>query len=331
MNIRAIKGRSPRVHIPQETWDDFMHLTQLVDKEVGWLTRVERTDDGTFVLYEVHLPPQQSNGATVEFEPHHLAAYAQSLLGTMSPEEFVELNNTLRGWCHSHAGGGVSPSSQDQRTIEAFADDMDWFVAVRTNKAGAAQADVLENGLVFEDVPLTVGVIDDERRAYWAGLVKERVRDIAPRTKGARQWTAGVYGGQQGSLALTPVRDSVQARHTNLKKLSHKARKKVLAEWWRTMKEYQPRLAKDVEAGVEGSAAKLASACYDVLNASERSEVQDLIAFYTYDSLLDLINAGWQPQGGWRTAFKLAKWFTEGQDEAVPDEVEDIRLEVLDS
>src|SRR5690606_21984513 len=178
---------------------------------------------------------------------------------------------------------------------------------------------------------LTVGVIDDERRAYWAGLVKERVRDIAPSTKGARQWTAGVYGGQQGSLALTPVRDSAQARHANLKKMSHKARKKVLAEWWRTMKEHQPRLARDVEAGVEGSAAKLASICYDVLNASERSEVQDLITFYGYDGMLDLINAGWQPQGGWRAAFNLAKWLAGEQGETAPDRVEDIRLEVLDS
>lgn len=321
MKVRVLAKFAPKVHIPQETWDDMMHITALVDKEVGWFTRVERSED-TFILHDVRLPTQQSSGATVEFEPEHLDNYLLELMED-SPEDFAEVNNTLRCWAHSHNNMGVSPSGQDQKTIEGLVQNCDYFVAVRVNKRGEVEADVAlaSLGLVCEDVPVTVGAIDMERREFWKEQVKERVKAISyaskakPKSASIVQYSQGyAYGEQWGTSwndddfeakSSNTIPSWVRAAFGRFNHLTQAARDTRENQWWAAMRKEWPATVQDARDDMRKdikpneSLNLLVMATEEALSPADRSEAKDLMKYYTFDSMLDLIEAGWLPSRGW--------------------------------
>ena len=353
MKVRAMKSITPSVHIPQDTWDDMMHITAIVDKEVGWFTRVHR-EDYEFTLYEVHLPKQQSSGTTVEFEPEHLEAYLLELM-ERDPKNFGALNSSLRGWCHSHVNMGTSPSSQDQTTIEKLAQNVDYFVAVRVNKRGEVEADVVLSDLkmVFEDVKVTVGEIDMTRREHWRSLIKDRVLPMpAYSYKSQPRYGSGYYGGKTTKdMSIVPYgygldrwdddgwpagvygKDTAPAKSQaagqpdiSFLGLSTKEADRISKGWWAAVDNNWPELhdAYFEQAqflSEEEAIAPMLDLTRAALDEQDAADVLRLMEDLDVD-LLDLIDAGWQPRNGWHQT--LASYKAALVREAT-------KLEVLDS
>lgn len=353
MKVRAMKSITPSVHIPQETWDDMMHITALVDKEVGWFTRVHR-EGNEFTLYEVHLPKQQSSGTTVEFEPEHLEAYLLELM-ERDPKNFGALNSSLRGWCHSHVNMSTGPSTQDQTTIEKLAQNVDYFVAVRTNKRGEVEADVVLSDLkmVFEDVKVTVGEIDTPRREYWQALVKERVLPMPAysytKGKGAdvknahivpygtsygvwddRDWPMGVYDRDttearvQKAIGKASVPSGADISFLGL---DQKDAERISKGWWAAVEKNWPELhdvyfEKRGFLSEEEALEPILALTRAALNDRDALDALELMESLGCD-LLDLIDAGWQPRNGWYQTLLSYK--------TVSEQAEKLRVEVLDS
>lgn len=326
MKLRSLSKFTPKVHIPQDTWDDMMHITDLVGKEVGWFTRVTRHDE-QFVLHEVHLPSQQSSGATVEFEPEHLEAYLMEVLETR-PEDFAELNTSLRAWHHSHVNMSTSPSGQDQKTIEELVQNCDFFVAVRVNKKREVEADVAfgDRGLVFEDVPVTVGEVDMDRRKFWEEAVKLRVQPITY-SKGGKgkataksakavgtskvvstsyedyDWEARWTEKDWGRSAEYGIPASVIALHRKLTNLKEEEQALAYASWWAAVSTLWPETYNDYEKAEDDAKSAilelLSEASQNALSVADRWDVEQLMKYYVFDNFHELIEAGWTPTFGW--------------------------------
>lgn len=348
MKVRALESIVPSVHIPQETWDDMMHITAIVNKEVGWFTRVLRAEN-EFTLYEVHLPRQQSSGTTVEFEPDHLYDYLMELK-EVDPANFGDLNRTLRGWGHSHVNMGVGPSVQDQRTIEKLVQNLDYFVAVRVNKRGEVEADVVlaSTGMVYEDVKVTVGEVDSDRRAHWQKLVDDRVKPMPVQSytytsKGKGKDAAIVahksyYGGyntqfwderQEFNKQVEKAMNEgmgADPQPTNFLGLSDETGDRISRGWWDAMADLWPELSdlyfSDRQFVSEDEALlPLLAITEKALMGQDAETALRLMVEHDVD-LLELIDAGWQPMRGWRQTLSAY---------ADAEKAEQAKLEVLDS
>jgi hypothetical protein len=129
-----------------------------------------------YLIDNVFLPRQQASGATVEIEPDHLAEFADEYITLHGPEAY----NKLHCWGHSHHTMGVSPSSQDQKTVDQLcAAIKKVFIALRVNHSGQVQADVAyPSGVTVEDANVYIGWIPREKEEAWSAAVKERVEFI---------------------------------------------------------------------------------------------------------------------------------------------------------
>src|SRR5690606_25125993 len=154
--------------------EDMMHITRLVNTEVGWLgfaTHIGQDNVGRDIyrVSEVYLPHQEVHGATVEMQPEHLEKAMLEIIGTLGGEKYDQ----LRVWGHSHVNMATSPSSQDDTTLDWLADSVnDFFIAIRTNKSGSVQVDVgYPHTWSYVNVPHRLEGAQSERLDMWRGLV----------------------------------------------------------------------------------------------------------------------------------------------------------------
>ena len=176
-SIRISKEHpTPYVYIDRDAFDDMLCIARATDAEVAWFAQVRDEGDGVFVIDNVYLPKQQSSASTVEIEPEHLMEFAEEYIEQQGPEAY----NRLRCWGHSHAKMGVTPSYQDQKTVdELCAAIKSVFIAIRVNHAGAFAVDVAyPSGITFEDTNAFIGWIPREKEESWAAIVKDRVQKI---------------------------------------------------------------------------------------------------------------------------------------------------------
>jgi hypothetical protein len=188
---------TPHVYIDRDSFDDMLCISRATTREVAWFAQVHHEGNEVYVIDNVFLPKQQSSMATVEIEPEHLAAFADEYIQLHGPEMY----NKLHCWGHSHHTMGVTPSGQDQKTVdELCAAIKQVFIAIRVNHSGQFQVDVAyPNGVTIEDANAYIGWIPREKEEGWSALVKERVEMITykkalPPGKAVGVPSPGAYG-----------------------------------------------------------------------------------------------------------------------------------------
>lgn len=173
---QKIKREMPAVWIDHPVYRDMLDICMAVNSEVAWFGEMETHPDEVYLITNVSVPYQQASGATVEIEPADLEEYALEYLEKHGPEAY----NRLRVWGHSHNTMGVSPSKQDQDTIDSLCEAVgETFVAIRMNQKGAIEVDVAyPDGTTVENAEVEVGLYDPKRAEEWKKIVTTRLRKI---------------------------------------------------------------------------------------------------------------------------------------------------------
>lgn len=197
----------PTVYSTVEAYMDMLYITLATKDEVGWFCEVEQVSPLEFLITDVFLPTQETNGGTTEIQSGDLADFAVQHLEERGEEAY----NRLRGWGHSHPGGYLSPSSQDQEMVDSLAAGVDGpFVAVRMTQSGSAETDVAwPSGVTWERLNLILGVPNKERQDMWTQLVKERVHRLSSKTV-----YAGSYGGYRDTGRQLPAQKNGKSKAT---------------------------------------------------------------------------------------------------------------------
>jgi proteasome lid subunit RPN8/RPN11 len=173
----------PKIEISQRAYMDMWHLTDIVDTEVGWLTTVDRTEKGGFLIEDVYILDQECHGATTELSPEGISTLTEKLMleddaAGIPLDDCRYRANKLLGWFHSHAGMCVSPSGQDDTQMNAFR-NRDWFIRGICNKKREMELTLyfFRLGITVKCAPwIVVSEVDDTRRNQIAEEVKIKVK-----------------------------------------------------------------------------------------------------------------------------------------------------------
>jgi hypothetical protein len=129
----------------------------LMDKEIAWMSSVKKHNDGLYVVDECFLFGQAVHATTAEIDPEKLGQLIHEILQER-PDDGMEVVNSLKCWGHSHVNMSTSPSGQDDRQMDDFADTVsDFMIRVIANKRGDIRVCVWDyaNEVIFEDLPWT--------------------------------------------------------------------------------------------------------------------------------------------------------------------------------
>ena len=168
----------PTVYIKPTAYAKMAHLVDLVDKEVGWLGTAYKTENnGVIVIEDVILFHQEVNSTTCEITPEGLSEFAEELLQL---ESGLEKWNNIKLWGHSHVNMGVSPSTQDDKQMEVFADHNEWFLRIIANKSGELKVDLFDYkaNISYLDLPWEIFLPElFDTREFIQEEIKEKVKE----------------------------------------------------------------------------------------------------------------------------------------------------------
>lgn len=160
---KVIQSRVPRVAITSEALTKMYIYVDQCSDEIGWLGTVQELDSGVhFIIDDVHLFKQEVHATTTEITPEGLSEFAETLLALPNG---VEVWNSIKMWGHSHVNMGVTPSSQDDKQMNEFADiGHDYFIRLICNKKGDMKLDFYNYklGVAFHDIPWEIYESDED-------------------------------------------------------------------------------------------------------------------------------------------------------------------------
>jgi hypothetical protein len=149
---KALLSKVPLIIISKEALTKMYHYVQECADEIGWLGTAYK-QGREILIADVYLFDQEVHATTTEITPQGLATFAENIL---QREDGVEIWNNLKMWGHSHVNMGVTPSGQDDKQMETFAEGgHDWFIRLIANKKGELKVDLYdyEHGIIFTDLP----------------------------------------------------------------------------------------------------------------------------------------------------------------------------------
>lgn len=155
------RDRKAHLVFDQIAWMKMWFLVHEWEKEVGWHGIVERTDRedvDEYVVHDIVIPPQKSNGAYVETDEEKYPAW----LMTLTDEQANGLH--LHG--HSHVNMGVTPSGQDTNNwteiLDACGQDS-FYVFMILNKKAEKTIRIYDfkKNVSFETADIEVSVNND--------------------------------------------------------------------------------------------------------------------------------------------------------------------------
>jgi len=158
------------VEVTLSAYADMQAIVAACEIEVGWLAGCEKVGSIYRVTGPVMVPEQDCHGATTEISPEGLVKCYEGMS--------VDAANRIRCWGHSHVQMSVSPSVQDEETLEQLAGQAgDFFLSIIVNKAGEVYAGVIDwtVGWQFSDVP--VRILWPETETDWAAEVAAKVKE----------------------------------------------------------------------------------------------------------------------------------------------------------
>lgn len=143
-------GDFPRIFITPEALEKMRILVGHSQKEIGWLSSVQRRGND-YIIDDLFIISQQVDTTTCEITEEGLCNFAQEIAEL---ENGADLWNSIKVWGHSHVNMGTSPSSQDQTQFKFFAKDNDWFIMLIANKGGDIHLDMVDNvrGIEFNNL-----------------------------------------------------------------------------------------------------------------------------------------------------------------------------------
>jgi hypothetical protein len=161
--VKAAATSIPRVGILSDALMKMFIYVQECSDEIGWLGTVQALESGRhFIIDDVFLFDQQVHGATTEITPQGLASFGEELLAR---EDGFEIWNRMQMWGHSHVNMGITPSGQDDKQMDEFAQiGHDFFIRLICNKKGEMKLDFFnyKTGVVFIDVPWEIMATGEE-------------------------------------------------------------------------------------------------------------------------------------------------------------------------
>lgn len=146
-------GKSPKIILTREAYDDMRALVGLADKEIGWLGTVHRPEDEPeqFIIEKIILVKQKVSGANCTLDAKAINGFFSEKMGT---DEGEELCNSIAFWGHSHHTMAVTPSSQDVSQFDTLSANTDYYIRGIFNKAGQVNFTLRVNpfNITFENV-----------------------------------------------------------------------------------------------------------------------------------------------------------------------------------
>ena len=152
MNIKMMRGFEPIVEINNIALQKMNEYTNQSNEEIGWLGTARKLEDKHYIIDDVFLFRQEVHSTTTEITVEGLSEFCQEL---MMRENGMEIWNNMKVWGHSHVNMSTSPSGQDDRQMEVFADSNDdFFIRIITNKQGDLRLDIydFESGIIYEQL-----------------------------------------------------------------------------------------------------------------------------------------------------------------------------------
>ena len=149
MNVKLIKGYMPELYIYNDAMNKMEEYIRQSDLEIGWLGCATK-EDGNYYIEDVFLFKQEVHSTTTEITTEGLNEFAMDLL---YEENGVEIWNNMKVWGHSHVNMPTSPSGQDDKQIEVFAENAeDFFIRIIANKSGDFRIDLYDftTGVIYE-------------------------------------------------------------------------------------------------------------------------------------------------------------------------------------
>lgn len=155
MNVKLMEKFAPKISININAMNKMKEYVRQSDLEIGWLGTSRRVGN-VFYIDDVFLFRQEVHATTTEITTEGLNEFAMELL---YEENGVEIWNNMKLWGHSHVNMTTSPSGQDDKQIEVFAENAeDFFIRIIANKGGDFRIDLYDftTGVIYEKLPYEI-------------------------------------------------------------------------------------------------------------------------------------------------------------------------------
>lgn len=155
MNVKLMDRFAPKINININAMNKMKEYVRQSDLEIGWLGTSRRVGN-VFYIDDVFLFRQEVHSTTTEITTEGLNEFAMDLL---YEENGVEIWNNMKVWGHSHVNMTTSPSGQDDKQIEVFAENAeDFFIRIIANKSGDFRIDLYDftTGVIYEKLPYEI-------------------------------------------------------------------------------------------------------------------------------------------------------------------------------
>lgn len=155
MNVKLMERFAPKISININAMNKMKEYVRQSDLEIGWLGTSRRVGN-VFYIDDVFLFRQEVHATTTEITTEGLNEFAMELL---YEENGVEIWNNMKLWGHSHVNMPTSPSGQDDKQIEVFAENAeDFFIRIIANKSGDFRIDLYDftTGVIYEKLPYDI-------------------------------------------------------------------------------------------------------------------------------------------------------------------------------
>lgn len=155
MNVKLMDRFAPKISININAMNKMKEYVRQSDLEIGWLGTSRRVGN-VFYIDDVFLFRQEVHSTTTEITTEGLNEFAMDLL---YEENGVEIWNNMKVWGHSHVNMTTSPSGQDDKQIEVFAENAeDFFIRIIANKSGDFRIDLYDftTGVIYEKLPYEI-------------------------------------------------------------------------------------------------------------------------------------------------------------------------------
>jgi hypothetical protein len=181
-NEIRIKSSIPKIFVSKDAYEDMFQLVDIVNKEVGWLGTVEKTESNDYLIKEIFLFEQKSHHTTCNITEEGLGNWAMNMM-EFRPDDGMDIVNSVRFWGHSHVWMGTSPSGQDDAQMDVFAKSCeDFFIRGIINKSGRMEFTLYLYQLGVEVHDASWSIYDPNpdtaRRQKWESEVKEKVGEF---------------------------------------------------------------------------------------------------------------------------------------------------------
>ena len=155
MNVKLMERFAPKISINLNAMNKMKEYVRQSDLEIGWLGTSRRVGN-IFYIDDVFLFKQEVHATTTEITTEGLNEFAIEML---CEKNGIEIWNNMKMWGHSHVNMPTTPSGQDDKQIEVFAENAeDFFIRIIANKSGDFRIDLYDftTGVIYEKLPYEI-------------------------------------------------------------------------------------------------------------------------------------------------------------------------------